>query len=217
MCLFAGYCKNGIIEDYVVYYLKSLSKFCEIHFLADNNLPQQELSKIRSFVKTASAFRHQKYDFGSWQELINTLGWNYIEQFDSLIFANDSCYAPVFPFENMFKIMEHSNADFWGATVNTMVKLHHLQSYFIVFNKKIINETAFRHFMNKVKQEKTQTDIINKYEIRLTRLLKGIGYNYASFVDKNLVATSFYLKLFINKSPFIKRKAFLGDFFVIPP
>ena len=58
---------------------------------------------------------------------------------------------------------------------------------------------------------------MNKYEIRLTRLLAGIGYSYASYVDENLVATSFYLKLFLNKSPFIKTKAFLGDFFVIPP
>ncbi len=137
--------------------------------------------------------------------------------FDRLIFANDSCYAPIFSFENMFEKMEHSTADFWGPTVNNLIKLPHIQSYFIVFNKRIIKETAFRHFMKKIKPEKTQLDVINKYEIQLTKLLYNIGYTYDTFLDKKLVATSFYLKLFLNKSPFLKRKAFLGDFFIIPP
>ena len=217
LCLFAGYCKDGIIPDYVIYYLKKLSMLCEIHYMADSEVSDKEIAKIQPYVKSASAVKHNKYDFGSWQELINMLGWDYIEQFGQLIFANDSCYAPVFPFEDMFIKMEHKNADFWGVTVYNLVKLPHVQSYFIVFNKRIIKEAAFRYFMKNIKKEKSHTEIVNKYEIRLTRLLAGIGYSYASYVDENLVATSFYLKLFLNKSPFIKTKAFLGDFFVIPP
>ena len=71
--------------------------------------------------------------------------------------------------------------------------------------------------MKNIKKEKSHTDIVNKYEIRLTRLLAGIGYSYASYLDEHLVATSFYMKLLFKKNPFIKTKAFLGDFFVIPP
>ena len=185
--------------------------------MADSEVSDKEIAKIQPYVKSASAFKHNKYDFGSWQELINMLGWDYIEQFGQLIFANDSCYAPVFPFEDMFINMEHRNADFWGVTVNNLVKLPHIQSYFIVFNKRIIKEAAFRHFMKNIKKEKSHTDIVNKYEILLTRLLAGIGYSYASYLDEHLVATSFYMKLLFKKNPFIKTKAFLGDFFVIPP
>lgn len=205
LCLFAGFDKNNIVQDYVIYYLKNLAEFAEIHYMADCEMPACELEKLAPYVKSAHAFRHGKYDFGSWQELIYTLGWDYLEQFDEVIVANDSCFAPVFPFGEMFNEMERKNLDFWGNTIN-IYAYRHIQSYFIVFNNKVICDDTFRYFFEDIKQEDERYNVVHKYEKRLTGLLENKGYKYDVYVDKKLVATKSYYRLLKAHSPFMKVK-----------
>lgn len=207
ICLFAGFDKNNTIHDYVIYYLKHLAEFAEIHYLADCNMPVKELDKLKPYVKTANTHRHNKYDFGSWQELINTLGWEYLEQFDELIFANDSCFAPIFPFKEMFNKMEGKNLDFWGNTIN-IYSYRHIQSYFIVFNNKIIKDRDFREFIKTIQHEDDRSEIIRKYEKKMTTLLENKGYKYSVYIPENLIATKSYYKLLKARCPFFKIKQY---------
>ena len=96
ICLFAGYNADEIIEDYVVYLIEKLSLVSDVYYLAENNLPDEEKSKITPYVKAAYGFKHEKYDFGSWQELINILGWEKLAEYDELILTNDSIIGPVY-------------------------------------------------------------------------------------------------------------------------
>lgn len=207
ICLFAGFDKNNIVQDYVIYYLKNLAEFAEIHYMADCEMPACELEKLAPYVKSAHAFRHCKYDFGSWQELIHILGWDYLEQFDEIILANDSCFAPVFPFREMFEEMESKNLDFWGNTIN-IYSVRHIQSYFVVLNNKIICDNIFRQFVENIQHEEEKSTIITKYEKRLTCILENRGYKYDVYIDRKLVATYSYLKLLFKRSPFFKIKHF---------
>lgn len=75
ICLFAGYDSNNIIHDYVVYYIKELSTVADVYYMADNEISDDEKSKIAPYVKGAYGYKHGKYDFGSWQELIKIIGW----------------------------------------------------------------------------------------------------------------------------------------------
>ena len=73
ICLFAGFNINGIIEDYVLYYLQELSKISDIYYLADNKIMPKEFEKITPYVKGDYGYKNGKYDFGSWTELINKI------------------------------------------------------------------------------------------------------------------------------------------------
>ena len=95
ICLFAGFNINGIIEDYVLYYLQELSKISDIYYLADNKIMPKEFEKITPYVKGAYGYKHGKYDFGSWQELINKISWEKIAEYDELILTNDSVFGPI--------------------------------------------------------------------------------------------------------------------------
>lgn len=225
LCLFAGFDKNNFIHKYVVYYLMKLSKFAEIHYMADCEMADSELKKILPYVKTAKAYRHGKYDFGSWQELIRSLGWDYISQFDEVILANDSCFAPVLPFEDMFNKMERLDVDFWGNTMN-IYSVRHIQSYFVAFRNNIICDNNFRQFFEGISCEENKQSVVSKYEKRLTVLLENLGYKYESYVDREYTMSRPYYKLLLNKSPFIKTKMFTslvpalrrcsyGDLFVL--
>lgn len=220
LCFFAGFDKNGIVHDYVLYYLQKLSEYADIYYLMDYDINNKELVKIIPFVKKAFAYKHLKYDFGSWQELTNKIGWQEIERYESLIFANDSCYAPVFSFDEMFKTMEGQKVDFWGITENRQILPHHLQSYFIVFNKNIIKSNIFRNFIKNIKEESHKQNVVSKYEFKLTKLLFDNGFSYKAFMDlyseESLIASSCYEKLIKKRCPFFKIKQFTLSSFVYP-
>ena len=115
LCLFAGYDSNGVIEPYVIRYLKELSKYTDIYYLADSPMNEGELDKIEPYVKLALAEKHGAYDFGSYSLLAcKVVGWDIISTYDELIFANDSSYC-IKSLETMFKTMNERDCDFWGV------------------------------------------------------------------------------------------------------
>ena len=159
ICLFAGYDPQNKVDDYVVFYIQKLAEIADVFYLADSNMSESELKKLKPFVKEAFAERHGRYDFGSWSLLIQKLGWEKIEEYDEVLFVNDSCYAPLFELKPIFEKMENEHFDAWGLAAN-----HFMMSFFLVFNQKIIKNPRFRHFIESIKEEKDKNIIIRKYE-----------------------------------------------------
>ena len=123
ICLFAAYDPHGLIDDYVVDYLKELAKFADVYMLTDCELQPGEDAKIAPLVKGCWAFRHGEYDFGSYARLARELvGWETIAAYDELILANDSCYL-VHPLNHIFEKMDAKVTDWWGLQATK--GLHH--------------------------------------------------------------------------------------------
>ena len=123
-----------------------------------------------------------------------------LKDIDSLIFANDSCYGPLFELEPIFAKLDRMNVDFWGITKNKfgMRKQNdkyivcvrpHLQSYFLVFNKNVFENEVFTTFINSIKVESEKNDVVISYEIGLFELLNNSGFK-----------SDFYIKDFYNYS-----------------
>lgn len=191
--VFAHYDKDSIIDDYVIYYLKELKKISDtIVFVSCCNLADKEIEKLNGIASHVITQIHDEYDFGSYKR-----GFLYLQdklnEFDELIFANDSCYGPLYPLEKVFSKMENENSDFWGITKNNFgykknlkhffVKRPHVQSYFIVFKQKIFMQDFFADFMQSIKHLQTKKEIISKYEIGLTELLKEKGFKFKTFIN----------------------------------
>lgn len=213
ICLFAGYSSNNKIEDYVVYYLKALSEHCDVYYYCDANLPEKELNKISSYVKASFAKRHKKYDFGSWQELVREIGKDKIRKYDELVFANDSVYGPLYPIGDVFKKMEAKNVDFWG--LSSSIGYHvHIQSYFVVFNKNVIETDYLFEFLDTVKQEKSLRQVCDNYEDMLTYVLSQKGFTYDTFIPLDDRDLHPYFKTWdcirLTKFPVLKVKTFYG-------
>src|SRR5690606_37759442 len=69
VCLFAGYDADGRVDDYVVRYVRELSRHADVYYLADCWMAPDEMDRLAPFVKGAWAERHGTYDFGSWSRL----------------------------------------------------------------------------------------------------------------------------------------------------
>lgn len=187
ICLFAGYSNYGKIEDYVIYYLKKLSDISDVYYLADCNISENELSKIDDIVVKKYAYKHSKYDFGSWQELINKIGYDIISQYDELILCNDSCFGPLYSLPNIFEEMNKKDCDFWGISENIYEKVKHLQSYFLVFKNNVFTSNTFKTFFDNIKLEENKMDIIYNYELTLTNILEKANFKSQAYFNSQVI------------------------------
>ncbi|HDL8558102.1 TPA: hypothetical protein PXS24_004580, partial [Yersinia enterocolitica] len=116
VCIFAHYDKDNIIDPYVIYYLKKLKEAnIDVVFVSVSNILNTEL--IKPYTINIINRDNIGYDFMSWQ--VGLASINDIQQYDELIFCNDSCYGPLYPLDHILnKFTDDGNTDFWGITDN---------------------------------------------------------------------------------------------------
>lgn len=202
LVLFAGYDKHGLVDDYVVFYLKALSSCADIIYVADCKMQENELEKISPFVLKAIATRHEEYDFGSYKRaFFYAKEKGLLQNYDELILCNDSVYGPFFnlcPNAQggglcIIENMESLKSDVWGlfkheANENKGID-EHLQSYFVAMRKQVFLHQEFENFMNLIQKEKSKEDIIKKYEIGLSALFRKLNCTIASYLDSSIKAS----------------------------
>lgn len=186
VAIFAHYDKNNLIHDYVIYYLQSLKKIAnKIIFVSDCDINNKELSKLKNITEHILAKKHGEYDFGSYKKgyfLAKEKG--FLSDCSELIFANDSCFGPIVPLENIFLEMSQKNCDFWGMNENSFEVEKHAQSFFMAFKSNVFQNEIFDNFMNNIKKEENKDDIIQKYEIGLSKILLTEGFSMETYIKK---------------------------------
>ena len=211
-CLFAGYDPDGIVDDYVLAYIRELARHADVYYLADSTMSSPELDKLSALTKGAWAIRHGLYDFGSWSVLACQLvGWDALAAYDEVLFVNDSSYL-LRPLDEVFARMEHEPCDWWGLhpTKRTYARDNgddlplplsealtrwrdseelnpvdhlHLSSYFLAFRRGVIDDPGFRRRIESVTSQATKSRVIFKYELGLSRYLLRAGFRPASLID----------------------------------
>ena len=113
-CLFAGFDADGIVDDYVVGYVRELSRHADVYYLADCHLEDGELDKLAPYTRGRWTIRHGRYDFGSYAMLARDLiGWDTLAEYDEVLLTNDSSYL-VRPLDQVFETMDARPAHWWG-------------------------------------------------------------------------------------------------------
>jgi rhamnosyltransferase len=82
----------------------------------------------------------------------------------------------------MFQRMADSPADMWGATEN-FDEAPHLQSYFLVLRKRLLASKAFAQFWSSVLPYKSKRQVIQSYEIGMSRFFRDHGFQLAPAVN----------------------------------
>ncbi len=194
IAIFVHFDIHDKVDDYVVFYLKSLKKAVDdIVFVSASKLDEKELLKVKPYAIHSIVRENIGYDFASYRDGFAYLKQqNILKNYDEVVFCNDSAYGGFHSFKNMFKAMEERKCDFWGLT-DTYMHDYHLQSYFLVFRKSVFLSEVFDNFIKSVTVQKTKDDVIQKYEVGLSSMLFKNGFKSSSFIDVH----SFYKKYFI--------------------
>ncbi len=214
LAIFAFYNGKGLINDYVLTYLKYLREVSDnIIFVADNEPNVKELSKIYPLVSHIESYHHGKYDFGSYK-----IGFRYakehylLDDVDEIILCNDSCFC-VDSLKPAFDKMSTKPCDFWSMTASNEYEPH-LQSFFLVVKKKLFNSEVFSNYLDNVKHLDSFLEIVNTYEIPLKKTFEKEGFKSASYIKapKKNNPTFFPIKCMKVKMPLIKRKIFTESY-----
>ena len=157
-------------------------------------------------------FNHKKYDFGSWQELINIIGWERLAEYDELILANDSVFGPLCPIKELFdKIEKDKEWDICGINKDVKYNNWHLSSYFLVFKKTVFNTNIFKTHIENVCPESKLADIVDKYEVPFMKKFYENGFIVKCILEKDVNIYDEWREALKFGSPFMKVKGILSD------
>ena len=188
LVLFAHYDPLNEVDDYVCHYLKSIYELgSTIIFVSGAaNLSSVSAEKIHPYCAGIFTRRTLSLDFGSWhlawQHLLHR-GWK-LTDFDSFVLANDSVYGPLFPLNEMFDTF--NGADMYGVTESNE-RGNHLQSYLLAWE---LNESTSRFihaFWKSFQYVVLKQDLIDKYEIGISKQAKAAGLRLKAFVPDKAV------------------------------
>jgi hypothetical protein len=180
ICFFASYFEGKSIPYYVRVYLKELKIYIkELIFINDrSDLEQGSLDFLKENNIVHQIEKNEGFDFGVWYKTFQKMNMN---AYDHVFLVNDSCivFRSLKPF---FDWAADQDADVLGMTCSEAVTLH-VQSYFMILNKKAIAIASDHFKKHGVKQE--IGDVIKTYELGLNRQFTETGLKLASFVHNN--------------------------------
>ncbi len=181
LCFFSHYDKDGIIDPYVIHYLeKLLSLGCDIIFVsAAEAIAKNELENMKNICAQVILKENIGYDFGSWKTAL-TSSEQLLGNYEKLILCNDSVYGPFHDLQNIFLQMQERELDVWGITESRDMG-YHLQSYFLVFDKKVFQDFKFLHFWESYTIYKYKRNVIEYYEVGLSRYMLKNAYKLAAY------------------------------------
>ncbi len=205
------YDSEGVIYDYLIFYLRELKKNAEKMIVISNGKlvaeGKKELYEIAEIVceKSNEGFDAGAYKF-AFGKILDEHDWEY---FDEIVLSNDTCFGPFVPFGDVFLTMEKASIDFWGINLIDNHLFRYLQSNFLVFNKNTYGN--LRSYFDKeiAQDEKTIHDVCLSFERGLFVYLCACGFNYGSYIEGNDIdpyKSTGYLAQFYG-SPIVKKSS----------
>ena len=212
IAIFSHFSANNIIDDYVVYYLKKLSKLAEVIFVSTaEGLAEEELKKIKSYCIRIIIKKNYGYDFGAWKTGLLELG-DSLEKYENLILCNDSVFGPFYNLETIFNQMKEESYNIWGLSDNFEIDFH-LQSFFVVYSRKAFTHNVFKDIWDHFKIFVDKQTLIENCEIGFSRRFQQAGLKFGSYCrakdfSSHLNITHYYWRNMILKKhyPFIKKE-----------
>lgn len=234
LAIFVMYDKEGIVDDYITFLLRSLKVFfSELIIVCNGNVLDTERYKLEQFAGQIIIRENNGFDIMAWRSVIlEYLDRDKMKFYDELIILNDSFYGPVFSFHDMFQKMDSKNIDFWGITrhpksydtVRGCIP-EHIQSFFMVIRNRMFMSAEFHEFWQKLDlSDKGLLDAILEFELTFTSHFSQIGYNWDTYTetkcldsvtDNALNFNPYYLTplelVKDYKCPIIKKKALVDS------
>lgn len=170
--VFAHYDRDGLIDDHVLYMLKSLREHAEQLIFVSVSATDEELKRLDDVCDVAISRENVGYDFVSWKTGLPHI--KNLEELDEVLFINDSIYGPLSDISELFQKSDAFQCDFWGLTLSRQ-KTAHIQSFFFAFRKSLIDNGVFTQFWNTVEPLENKKEIIKRYEIGMTQFVMERG------------------------------------------
>jgi len=172
LALYAHYSTVGGVALYVLYYLRKLRDLgFRICFISNSPIPDSKERELHEICERVIERDNSGFDFAMWQQAIKEYE---LAEFEELLLTNSSIIGPLHPLEPLWQKAETSQCDFWGLTDNDEYG-DHLQSYFMLFRRRVLEHPCFREFWRSVLPFSDRQMVVQSYEVGLTNWLEQHG------------------------------------------
>lgn len=220
--------KNGWVGDYAIHYLKKLKGYCnEICVVVNKPITDDGYRKFNDVADVVLLRNNIGFDSWAYKHALEHYGYEKLKEYDELILNNFTCYGPIYPLREIFSEMESRDCDFWGINRHPKLPLYvssdpnslvceHIQSYFIVFRKKILESPDFRQYWNTLQPVNSYEEAITRHELRCTPWFEQRGYRSSVYMDftfynqykDNASVLLADMQHIQHRNPLVKRKVF---------
>lgn len=228
LCIYVVYDKQNIINRYIGEVLKELKKYVDdIYVVCNFNSIIKGEEIIKPYAKSIVFRENVGFDAGAYKDVMNYyITWDVIREYNELILTNDTYFAPLFSFDEMINTMTLANCDYWGITKHPAGRMEeigdyneHIQSYFLCFKQKIIQDSKFAEFWENYNYCDNKEQTIAYFELGINEYLKKIGFTGLAYMDimdydfnfsGNPYSLNAYELIKYFKIPLIKKTNFYG-------
>ncbi len=189
LAIFVFYDPTGIVDEYVFYYLLELQKVVSrLIVVVNGKICERDVNRLRELSAEIVLRQNIGFDGGAHAEvLIDYVGLSDLRTYDELVLCNDTCYGPFVPFQTIWDKMDTKTCDFWGLNCIKNGLTDHMQAYFLVFRKRLLeNDFLYDYFKyNLYKKSLGLREVIALYEKGLYKTLVESGYIGEPFITVN--------------------------------
>lgn len=226
--------KDGIVDEYVLYFLKALAPWMETQIVASNG-PVQDAGMEALKQLGCQVLIRENSGFDAWgvKAAIDHVGFDELARYDEVVISNNTLFGPVCGLEAMFTEMSGRKTDFWGIASHPGMENmdpfgcnpygcipEHIQSFFYVVRGRMLKGEAFRRFWTELPELPDYNAGVGLYETVMTRYFSDAGYTWSCYMnrkdyydmtDNPLIAMPMESIRDWN-CPFFKRRAFFQDY-----
>ncbi len=217
--VFCFYNKNGIVDKSIEVLLSELVKnLSEIIVVCNGNLTDSGHEKLEKYSSSINIRDNKGCDAGAYKDaFLNIISKEKLKSSDEVLIFNDTFYGPFFSLKDIFERMTDSACDFWGMTdYNPLPEEgipYHLQSYFLVIKKKMLQSDAFQKYWNEMDTDFEDTrESVRKFELTFTKYFQDHGFVADTYVKTQYTGNPYtnypYEIMRDHGFPFLKKKSF---------
>lgn len=180
ICIFSFFDNDGIVDEYIEYYLNEISQIVKrIVIVVNGNIKNDYYKKLLKYTDEIIVRENKGYDAGAYKQcMFDYIGVEKLKEYDEIVLSNDTCFGPFISFSEIFSDMSKCKCDFWGMKRINKQFYTHIQSWFMVFRKNIIQDNNFYAYWNEYIDENCTDigDIYSLFEVGIFRKLQSLGY-----------------------------------------
>lgn len=184
------------VPAYVLYLAEEIQKLGGTFYIAVNGeIEEKSRLRLENLCDQVVLRKNEDYDIGAYREIIlGQINAGTLADYGQVVLMNDSFYGPFYPFTDVFAEMDGCGTDFWGLSAHPKTQVRdqyfieeHLQSYFLVINRRMFQSSAFFQFWADLPVKISSRELaIECFEKKFTQYFSKRGYSWASYIDKDL-------------------------------
>lgn len=218
--IYSFYDAEGMADPGDLQYLEAVrDELDELIVLVNGKLSGSSRKAFAKYTDTIIQRENHGFDGGAFRDvLLQHLSRADVERYDEIVLFNNTVFGPAYPLRPIFEKFPATAIDFWGMTFDygDGRLCGHIQSYFWVFRKSVLQSDAFWKFWQELRMDFTDVDyLIASYEVRMTEYLQGCGFRSAFLSDEMVYRRPW--QALLAGVPVLKKKNFRSHIYRIPP